>query len=220
MGNDQLYRLISLYWRYTLFTRTKISVDIPILDYGGGLGQVSAALPDVTISDPSVFARDYAYHRGRKFISVIAEIPRGHFGIILSSHSLEHAPRPADLLMRFHHYATEECKLILLLPNEYEMYRRTKPLEVPRLTPDLRDQHLYCWTFQTITNLLAYSGWEVLMQSRVYGPFMLRTLARTLNHDHAVWLAHFFGRYKKNFPSLLVVARRARCKISNLRVRG
>jgi hypothetical protein len=208
LRDEELYHLMSLYWKYTLFTHNGLSLDSKILDFGGGLGQISAALPNVTISDPSNFAKQNALQRGRTFIADPKKIPKNAFDIILSSHALEHTPRPADDLMSFHEYATESCLLVLVLPAEYEMYRATKPLKIARLEPDLHDQHLHCWTFQTITNLLAYCGWRSIAQKKIYGPFMLRTLAKTLAPHDSVKLAHLLGRYKKNFPSLLTIADR------------
>lgn len=61
LSDESAYELMSLYWKHTLFTRNNIDPNVSILDYGGGLGQVSAALPNVTVSDPSGFAREYAY---------------------------------------------------------------------------------------------------------------------------------------------------------------
>jgi len=206
--DEGFFRLMSLYWKYTLFTRNNLNAESKILDYGGGLGQVSAALPNVTIYDPSSFAERYALEHGREFIRDVKKIPRKSFDIILSSHSLEHTPRPADDLKSFHEYATANCVLLLALPAEFEMYAYTEPLEVPRLKPDLHDQHFHCWTFQTITNLLAYCGWRSIAQEKIYGPFMLRSLAKILGPHVSVSLAHRLGRYKRNFPSLVTVANR------------
>jgi len=208
LRDEELYHLMSLYWKHTLFTQNGLRIDAKVLDYGGGLGQVSAALTNVTISDPSNFAKQNAVQRGRTFIADPKKIPKDTFDIILSSHSLEHTPHPAGDLISFHQYATANCLLVLVLPAEYEMYSATKPLKIARLEPDLHDQHFHCWTFQTITNLLVYCGWRPIAQKKIYGPFLLRSLAKVLNPHDSVKLAHRLGRYKKNFPSLLTVANR------------
>jgi hypothetical protein len=216
LRDQELYHLMSLYWKHTLFTQNGLGIDAKVLDYGGGLGQVSAALPNVTISDPSNFAEQNALLRGRTFIADPKRIPKKAFDIILSSHSLEHTPHPAKDLISFHQYATANCLLVLVLPAEYEMYAVTQPLKIARLQPDLHDQHFHCWTFQTITNLLAYCGWRSIVQKKIYGPFMLRSLAKFLSPHGSVKVAHWLGTYKKNFPSLLTIANRLNAETVDL----
>ena len=63
------YELISHFWRYVLFERNGLDVNASVLDYGSGIGQVTAALPNVSLSDPSVFAIDFAKQRGKSVIS-------------------------------------------------------------------------------------------------------------------------------------------------------
>jgi SAM-dependent methyltransferase len=206
LTDKTLYNIMSMYWRYTLFSLNDITTDSRVLDYGSGLGQISAALPNVTLFDPSSFAERFAVSRGRTFIVDPRNIPIKSFDVILSSHSLEHTPRPADDLISFHSYASDNCRLVLVLPAEYEMYAATQPLKIPRLQPDLHDQHLHCWTFQTITNLLAYCGWRAIVQKKIYGPFMLRSLSKVLNPNDSVRISHWLGSYKKNYPSILTIA--------------
>jgi len=134
-------------------------------------------------------------------------IPRNAFDIVLSSHALEHSSNPSDDLMRFKQYAKETTgKLVLLIPSEFDMYRATKPTMIPRLQPDMHDQHFQAWTFQTITNLLAFCGWRAIRQEKVYGPFMLGALGKQFSTATAVKLAYRLGRFKKHYPSLLTIA--------------
>lgn len=201
------YELISCFWKYVLFDRQQLDANSAVLDYGSGIGQVSAALPNVTLSDPSTYAVEFAKARGKTVVSSLDKIPRNFFDIVLSSHALEHSSNPSDDLTRFKQYAKETTgKLVLLIPSEFDMYRATKPTMTPRLQPDMHDQHFQAWTFQTITNLLAFCGWRAIRQEKVYGPFMLNALARQFSTATAVKLAHRLGRFRKHYPSLLTVA--------------
>ncbi|MEQ1850963.1 MAG: methyltransferase domain-containing protein [Chthoniobacteraceae bacterium] len=205
--DPKYYDLISHYWKYGLFSRNNLDTSSRILDYGSGIGQVSAALPNVMLSDPSAFALEFAKSRGKTIITSLDKIPHDFFDIILSSHALEHSPNPADDLIRFKQYAKAPTgKLVLLIPSEYDMYRATKPTTIPRLTPDLHDQHFQCWTFQTITNLLAYCGWRAVHQEKIYGSFLLNALGKRFSTDTAVKLSYRLGRMKKHYPSLLTIA--------------
>jgi len=207
IDDPNYYDLMSEYWKYVLFSRTKVDCTGKVLDYGSGIGQVSDALPNVLLSDPSAYAIEFARRRGKAIVTSLDQIPRDAFDIVLSSHALEHSPNPADDLTRFTQYVKKPTgKLVLLIPSEFEMYRATKPLQNPRLEPDLHDQHFQCWTFQTITNLLAYCGWRSIYQEKVYGPYLLNTLSKIVSVSTAVRLSRRLGRFKKRYASLLTVA--------------
>lgn len=197
LGDEAYRRQLGLYWREALFVERGIDPDAAVLDFGCGLGQVSAGLPRATLHDLSSFAMDFLERTGRKVVRSADAIPHGTFDVVLSSHSLEHVPEPALLLSRFREFVRPEGRLVLVLPIEV---RRS-----PSLAAD-NDRHLYCWTFQAITNLLAYCGWRSTHQSVVHSPFMLRTLGARLSDVTAVRWARRLGRWKRSFPSMLTIA--------------
>ena len=110
----------------------------------------------------------------------------------------KHYPDPKQNLEEFKRYVHKAGFVVLILPVETNF--------TPTLEAD-SNQHLYCWTFQTITNLLLLCGWQPLRARVIYGPFLLRTLNKWLNASAAVGLSKVLGRIKKNFPSMLVLAR-------------
>lgn len=197
VSDDLNYRLLSLYWRYVIFERNALNIAGKVLDFGSGLGQVSAALPNTVCFDFSSYALDELRKRGRAVVNRRQDIEPGAFEHILSSHSLEHSPTPFHDLQEFREYVRPTGQLILVLPIEKN--------DEPRLRPDW-DQHFQTWTFQTITNLLLATGWKPLSQSVIYGPYMLRTLGRQLSATRAVRAAHGLGRLKRGYASMLTIA--------------
>ena len=197
LGDETYRRQLGLYWRDVLFVEHGLNPDKDVLDYGCGLGAVSAGLPHATLHDVSGFAMDYLEQGGRPVVRRAEAIPPRSFDAILSSHSLEHVTEPIALLRRFRELVRADGKLVLVLPIEV---RRAPTLETDS------DRHLYCWTFQSITNLLAHCGWKATHQSVVYSPFMLRTLGARLPDLYAVRWARRLGRWKRSFPSMLTIS--------------
>jgi hypothetical protein len=88
--------------------------------------------------------------------------------------------------------------LLLILPKEVDL--------AVRLYGD-NNQHYYCWTFQTLANLLLSCDWEPVFGAELYGPFMLRTARHLLPPAIAVSVANKLGHIKKSFPSIMMLAR-------------
>jgi len=200
IGDELGFRLLSLFWRYALFERHGLQLNGKVLDFGCGVGQVSAALSDSVCFDFSMFAQKELSKHHRVVVEKREDIPRRAFQYILCSHCLEHSPTPYQDLQEFHKYVLPAGHLVLVLPVEVELR--------PALQSDW-NLHLQAWTFQTITNLLVSTGWTPLFQSHIYGPFMLRTLGRRLSANHAVPMAYRLGRLIRANPSMLTIARAA-----------
>jgi SAM-dependent methyltransferase len=198
LHNHAYYRLLSLFWKYVLFERHSLDCSASVLDFGCGIGQVSAALPETACFDFSPFAREELKKRKRRVLETREEIPRAGFDYLLSSHSLEHSPSAYGDLQEFREYLRPAGRLILVLPIELRLK--------PALEPDW-DQHLQSWTFQTITNLLNRTGWVPLFQSVIYGPFLLRTIGRYASIPTAVRAAYWMGRLRRSYPSMLTIAK-------------
>jgi ubiquinone/menaquinone biosynthesis C-methylase UbiE len=191
------YQLLALYWKEAIFSQNNLNSDLAVLDYGCGLGQVSAALANVTFFDYSEYAVNFLIQSGKTALSRIENIPENYFDYLLSSHSLEHSTTPAEDLKHFHRYLKAGGKLILILPVEVNLK--------PSLEPD-SNQHFQCWTFQTITNLLVHCGWRPIYQNFIYGPFLLKTLGSITSQHQAVKIAYWLSSLKKNYSSLLTIA--------------
>lgn len=202
--NKDVYELLSRYWMEAIFYKNGLDTEASVLDYGCGLGQISAALKNVIYFETSKFAINFL-KKQKKQIVALEDLPTNYFDIILSSHLLEHLPNPYELLIRFHKYIRTGGRLIIIVPIEHEQVKNLKPV----LEPDYVNHHLYCWTFQTITNLLIYCDWQPIYQSKIYGPFLLKTSASFLPRNCAVKIAFHMGRIVRNYPSLLTIAKSA-----------
>lgn len=201
--NKYIYNLLSEYWREVLFLRNRIEASAFVLDYGCGIGQISAALNNVTYFDTSEFAINLLRQYGKNVLNSVADIPRERFDYILSFHSLEHIHNPAEILKSFHGYLKKEGKLILVVPLEGGYLKNSRLT----LQPDYLNKHLYCWTPQTIVNLLVYCGWGPGYQVKINGPFLLRTLGKKIPKKYAVKIAYHLGRLVNNYPSLLTICK-------------
>ncbi|MFT3703614.1 MAG: methyltransferase domain-containing protein [Agriterribacter sp.] len=113
------YERISIFWKYAIFDANKISIDIgtSVLDYGAGLGQISAAL-NADCFDPSPVALQFLKRKGRKVFDQTTEIPSRHYNYVLSSHALEHALNPTHELKEFRRVLSDKGVLIVILPAE------------------------------------------------------------------------------------------------------
>jgi SAM-dependent methyltransferase len=201
--NDRAYyELLARYWAKAVFDGVKELDNIRqmrVLDYGSGTGVVTGTLSNSSCFDVSPFALRFLQCKGREAFGRTSDIPQAAFDVLVCSHSLEHYTNPLEILLGFKEYVRPNGFLVLILPIE----RNFKPT----ISPD-DNQHLYSWTFQSITNLLLLGGWRPCHASTIYGPFLLGSLGRTcLSPGLAVSFAHSLGRLKRSFASMRIVSR-------------
>lgn len=197
------YHLLSQHWQFVLERHTaRHGIDLAknLLDYGAGSGVVSAAFSNTACYDTSPWSIEFLAKKNRTVFSKFEDIPRHAFSNLLCSHSLEHYENPCEALSNFRELVCSKGKLLLMLPVERDF--------TIHLEPD-SDQHLFCWNFQTISNLLRLGGWKPLSGKLVYGPFLLNTLGKWFSPNLSVNVAAFLGRCRRNFESMLVVAEKS-----------
>ena len=185
------YQKISRFWKYNIFDANNFALDGKLLDFGAGLGQISASL-EADCFDPSPVATQFLKRQGRVIYQHTDKIPLGYYKYLLSSHALEHALKPFEQLFIFKKILVSDGYLILILPAE----------DIPGRPVKRQDdnKHFYCWNFQTITNLLIESGFEIVQQKMIYGPV---GLTKTDNFN----LVHQLGKLWKHYPSILTIAK-------------
>lgn len=125
-----------------------------------------------------------------------APTPQGKYDLVLASHTLEHLHRPREVFERLHEWTNPEGWLSCAVPDASSfVFRHFKDhwydLDVPR--------HLYHYTPETLTKLLATTGWQV---ERVMGQPTLNSFAGSYGYRFRdrrgsdSWLAKRF----LNFP--------------------
>ena len=103
----------------------------------------------------------HAAHSTRQFgittYSTLSEVP-GTFDRIITSHVLEHLPLPRQALLELREKLRDrESRFLILLPLDDWRNRANRHYR----SVD-RNMHLHAWTPQTLGNLLASAGLEVL----------------------------------------------------------
>ena len=133
-----------------------IPKDKKILEYGCGLGQNIYLLQNAIGYDISEFSLDFARKKGIKVTNDIKVIKDESCDIVFSAHVLEHLENPLETLKLMQKKLKKGGKLILVLPVEKHGKANFK----------LDDsQHLYCWNFRTINNLLINAGFQPIKNS-------------------------------------------------------
>jgi ubiquinone/menaquinone biosynthesis C-methylase UbiE len=197
--DESYYEVKAQFWKHAICSLWSLPDSCTMLDYGCGLGQVTAAFQNCQCFDVAEFSRAFLEKKGRKFYADSNEIPLEQFDVVISSHSLEHTPDPFELLKRFRCFAKASGALVLILPIERDF---RKHLEVDN------NDHLFAWTFQTISNLLLASGWTPCLQEHIFDSFCLRQLSRRVNRKTAVRWSWWLGRALCSYRSMFIVAKK------------
>lgn len=178
---------------------TPAEQELRIFEYGCGIGQGIAKLRNAMGWDVSGEARDACRARNVPVLERIGDVPRNSWDIVFCRHALEHMEHPLDVLNTMRDLIAKGGELYLILPKERHY---PSPME-----PDL-NQHLYCWNFRTINNLLSRAGFKPYLNEECYvlGYRALLPLRRIFGKSVYYWGARFVGRVLRN-GELIVRAR-------------
>jgi len=131
------------------FYFTPAEQSLRVFEYGCGIGQGIAALPNASGWDISKKALDECRRRGLRVFDDLNTVPRGAWDIVICRHVMEHVEEPLASLRSMRDLIAPDGELYLILPKE--SHGRSS------LVPDM-DQHLYSWTFRTLNNLVLRAG--------------------------------------------------------------
>jgi SAM-dependent methyltransferase len=170
-----------LYFSHLDLAQTKI------LDFGGGIGQTTAGIPNAVVFDASQEAREMCRKRGFKVVDRVDAIEGNSFDVVVCRHVLEHVPYPAATLRDIYRVLSDNGHLILILPKEIH--------SMCGLSPDMVNYHLYCWNFQTLNNLLDFTGFRPVLHRQHYilGYRQLLPLNRLLGFEAYYWATFAVG---------------------------
>jgi len=165
--------------------------NVRIFEYGCGIGQSIAGLPRAVGWDIGQQALDICRRRGLNVVNSLDDVPRGEWDIVFCRHVLEHLEQPLEALVSMRSFIAPGGELYLIVPKErhYEC----------RIAPDL-DQHLYCWNFATINNLLFRAGltpyrneYRYMLGWRAFLP-----VRRYFGKDAYYWITKLGGVFRRN----------------------
>ena len=122
-----------------------------IFEYGCGIGQGIAALPNAAGWDVSPEARDACRRRGVKVFDDLESVEPKRWDIVFCRHVLEHVCDPLGALRAMRRLIADGGELYLILPRE--------PHGPADFKPDLT-RHLFSWNFRTANCLLDEAGFE------------------------------------------------------------
>lgn len=146
----------------------QVGPDTKILDYGCGLGQNMLYLPNAVGYDISKYAVEFCKSKGLQVTSNLDELPNQGFDTVFCAHVLEHHPHPKIMLENIRSKLKTGHDLILVLPYETHAQKGDFQLDL--------NQHLYCWNFQSINNLLISTGFNVKKNQYLRGSGYFRLL--------------------------------------------
>jgi len=156
-----------------------------IFEYGCGIGQGIAALPNAKGWDISTEARDCCKRRGVQVYDTIDEVPTESWDIVFCRHVLEHVDNPLGVIRKIRELLVADGELYLVVPKEGH-YRPPIEFDINR--------HLYCWNFRTINNLLFYAG---------FVPYLNRT-SYILGYRKLLRVRRLFGSRAYLFAAIAV----------------
>lgn len=163
-----------------------------IFEYGCGIGQGIAMLPRAAGWDISTEALLACHKRRLKVYDCFEDVPRKSWDIVFCRHVLEHVEAPLIVLRALRELLAEDGgELYLILPKE-------RHYKSPFVT-DL-DQHLYCWNFRTVNNLLHRAGFVPYLNCVKYilGYRVLLPIRRAFGKNAYYQMARLVGWLKRN----------------------
>lgn len=172
-----------------------------ILDFGCGIGQATASFCNVAKVDGydvSHFAQEYCKKHTR--IKIVKKLRDKYYDIVLLSHTLEHVPNPYDTLLMLRKKLKDNGILIIILPREEFSSKASFEFDSNR--------HLYCWTFQTINNLLKYCKYRILSNDLYYGWGYTKLMPlKKFGFEFYYFCVSLLGKMMKKGGELRIVAK-------------
>jgi SAM-dependent methyltransferase len=128
-----------------------------VLEFGVGHGWNLAALQCQRRlgHDVAAFLADEIWQRGIEFVPDTSSLPDASVDVVICHHTLEHVLQPAETLREIKRHLRPSGSLLLFVPFEKERRYRHYDTAEP-------NQHLYSWNVQTLGNLVAATGFNVL----------------------------------------------------------
>ena len=137
--------------------------------------------------------------RGLTVFDTIEEVPKHAWDIVFCRHVLEHVEQPLPALITMRKLIVPTGEVYLVLPKEDHFRLHIAPDE---------DQHIFCWNFRAINNLLFRVGLVPYLNDYRYvlGWHRLLPVRRWLGPEAYYQITKFGGIFRRN-GELIVRAR-------------
>lgn len=138
-----------------------ITKNSSVFEYGAGFG---FNIREITAQrklayDIASHLKDQYNDTDVEFTDSLNTVNEEKFDSIICHHVLEHVPTPTKTLQDINNRLNVNGSFLLYIPMEHgSRYNRVKP--------DDKDHHIYSWNFQTISNLVTFSGFRVISVSK------------------------------------------------------
>lgn len=169
-----------------------------LLDFGCGLGQNILNMPNAVGYDISKYGVDFCRSKGISATNSLEDLEDNNFDVVFSAHVLEHHPHPKTMVEDMHKKLKTGKKLILVIPYEKHMKRGQFELDL--------NQHLYCWNFQAINNLLITSGFKIEENRYIRGAGYHKLLRLNKISPNAYWHATNLLSRVTGIKEMMIVA--------------
>jgi len=130
-----------------------------VLDYGGRIGEKTSMLKNVIVVEQDSDAIKWMKKNNiacSEAKNLLIDYKSKKIDMIYASHVLEHVTNPIQTLLDFYTVLDDEGLLIIALPSDFATLRpQVKEIDGGG------DEHLFCWNFTEIKNLLIESGFIV-----------------------------------------------------------
>ena len=169
-----------------------------LLDFGCGLGQNIYFLPNAVGYDVSEFGVQFSQEKNINATNHLEDLEDESFDVVFSAHVLEHHPHPKTMLEDIHTKLKTGKQLILVLPYERHMRKGKFQLDI--------NQHLYCWNFQAINNLLLTTGFEINSNKYIRGAGYHKLLPLAEKNFNLYWHATNMVSRLAGIKEMMIVA--------------
>ena len=135
-----------------------------VLDFGCGSGTTLLNLNCLEKVGYEINPYAIKYNIEKNKINVcnnFNDISNNYFDVVISNHALEHTPTPYEDLLKLKEKLKDGGRLVIYVPSmEDELTKLNK--QNNKYDMDDRDNHLFNWNFQLLSNLLIKCGFKLL----------------------------------------------------------
>jgi len=203
--NKDFYKMKGLVAKRNIFNYD-FSEDSKVLDYGCGIGQITAWIKNKYAFDINKDLYPLLEKKGFVTYNSIKDIPNNFFDEIVLSMCLEHIEDPFKTIKELSIKLRVDGKIRLNLPTA--SYNKVKNMNISS------NGHCFAWGFPDINYLLNRCGFEVLYNKKRYSKgvdrffFIYKYLGFEIYYIMITLFGYLFKSREATLPDIVVVGRK------------